>query len=77
MPRTPYLAGASGLSSMLSLATVTRSPSSFADLLERRSDHPAGAAPFRPEIDEDGLVRADDVVVEAGVGDGLGAMAIS
>ena len=43
-----------------------------ADLLERRGDHPARAAPFRPEIDEDGLVGAENLLLEAVVGDGLG-----
>ena len=57
---------------MLSLATVTLSPRSFGDLLERRSDHPARTAPFRPEIDENGPVGAEYVGGEALVGDGLG-----
>ena len=42
------------------------------DLLERRSDHPARAAPFRPEIDEDGAVSAEDIGWKALVGDRLG-----
>ena len=39
------------------------------DLFERRRDHAAGPAPFRPEIDYDRLARLDDVGLEAGVGD--------
>ena len=42
----------------------------LAELLQRRRDHPAGAAPFRPEIDEDRLGRAEHVLLEGGIGDG-------
>ena len=41
----------------------------FRDFLERRRDHPAGTAPLRPEIDDHGLARLDDVVVERGIRD--------
>ena len=57
---------------MLSLATVTLSPRSFGDFLERRCDHPAGPAPFRPEIDENGTLGAEHVGSETLVSDGLG-----
>jgi hypothetical protein len=42
------------------------------DLVERRSNHLAGPAPFGPEIDENGAGRAKHVVCEGLVGDGLG-----
>src|SRR3954452_495299 len=39
------------------------------DLLEDRADHAAGAAPGRPEVDEDGRLGLDDLRLEARVGD--------
>ena len=39
------------------------------DFFQRRGDHSAGAAPFRPEIDDDGLARFDDVGFETRIGD--------
>src|SRR6185503_3163347 len=44
----------------------------LADFLERGADHLARSAPFRPEIDEDGLVAFEHIGGEAGVGDGFG-----
>src|SRR5665213_2631 len=44
-----------------------------ADLLQCRSDHPAGPAPFRPEIDEHRRLGADHVLMEAVVGNVPGA----
>src|ERR671912_781306 len=41
------------------------------DLFERGSDHAAWTAPFRPEVDEDGARSAQNIVLEALVGDGL------
>src|SRR5476649_1973565 len=38
------------------------------DLLERGTDHAAGAAPFSPEVDEDGRVGFQDVLLEGSVG---------
>src|SRR2546422_210868 len=43
------------------------------NLFERRSDHPARAAPLGPEIYEYRPFRTEDVGREALVGDGLGA----
>src|SRR5215208_3611264 len=39
------------------------------DLLDDRADHAAWTAPGRPEVDQDGLVRLDDLCLEVGVGD--------
>src|SRR4051812_23181287 len=48
-----------------------------ADLLERGGNHPTGAAPFSPEVDEHGLFGADHIVLEAVVGNVLGAHSCS
>src|SRR5262249_9804856 len=37
------------------------------DLVERRSDHAAGAAPFGPEVDHDWAVRLENLCLEIGV----------
>jgi len=44
----------------------------FGNFLERRANHAARTAPFRPEIDEHRAGRTDDVVMKALVGNGLG-----
>src|SRR5712691_1192200 len=41
------------------------------DVLEDRSDHPARTAPRRPEIDEHGHVRLQDLLLECLVADDL------
>src|SRR5690606_7253143 len=41
------------------------------DLLEDRGDRLARSAPLSPEVDQDGLGRAADLLVEGGVGDAL------
>src|SRR6185437_2072954 len=38
-------------------------------LLERRSDHAAGPAPFRPEIHDHGGLRIQNIGLEGGIGD--------
>ena len=48
----PYLAAVFGFSSTLSLTILTLLAEGAGDLLERRRDHPAGAAPLGPEIDD-------------------------
>lgn len=40
------------------------------ELVDERRDHPAGAAPGRPEVDEHGHGRLEDVLLPGGVGDG-------
>src|SRR4051812_49908311 len=50
------------------------------DLLEDRADDPAGAAPRRPEVDEDGRLGLEHVGLEARVGDvveGAGHLVVS
>ena len=44
----------------------------LADLLERRGDHLARAAPLCPEVDQHRGFGIEDVGLEAGIGDGLG-----
>src|SRR5476651_1833702 len=46
------------------------------DLLERGADHAAGAAPFGPEVDEDGRIGFQDFLLEGSVGrfDGHGTL---
>src|SRR5438067_1761284 len=39
------------------------------DLLEDRSDHAARPAPGRPEVDQDGRARLEDLLLECAVGD--------
>src|SRR6516165_1144681 len=39
------------------------------NLFERRRDHPARAAPFRPEINNHGTARLEHVLLEGGIGD--------
>ena len=77
MPRTPYLVGAAGFSSMLSLTMVDAVAELVAELLERRRDHPARTAPFGPEIDEDRPLGAQHVLLEGGSVTVVVAMRIS
>ena len=42
------------------------------ELLEHGGDHAARAAPGRPEVDDDGDLRLEDLGLEGGVGDGGG-----
>ncbi|KAG0162572.1 hypothetical protein DFQ30_001712 [Apophysomyces sp. BC1015] len=53
------------LSDLQALAVVTR------HLVEQRRNHLARAAPLRPEVDKDGLVRLEDVLFERSIGDML------
>ena len=69
---TPYLAAVAGFSSMLSLTMVDLVAVLGGDGLQGRGDLAARAAPGGPEVDQDGLVALEDVLVEVGVGHVLG-----
>ncbi len=73
MLRTPSWPGISGFS-MMSIFTIdTWSGEFLADLFERGGDHLARPAPVGPEIDHHRRVGIEDVVGEAGIGDGFGS----
>ena len=52
---------------MLSLAILSLPGVLGGDLLEDRGDHLARPAPLGPEVDEDGLSRSLDLLVERAV----------
>ena len=64
-----YFAAVCGFSSTLSLTILTLLAERAGDLLQRRRDHPAGAAPFRPEVDDHGAGGLQHFRFEGGIRD--------
>ncbi len=54
MPRTPYFEGVCGIFIDVDLDDLGLGAKRQGNFLKRRSDHLAGPAPFRPEIDNHG-----------------------
>ena len=69
MPRTPYLVGVCGFSSILILATVSLPLNSLASSSSDGRDHAAWAAPFRPEIHHDRRFGIEHFGLEIAIGD--------
>ena len=75
MPRMPYFFGTSWLSSTLTLATFELAGVFPGDFLEHRGDRLAGAAPFRPVIDQHRQIRFQHFGVERIIGDMMNQIA--
>ena len=63
----PYLAAVFGILVDVELDDLDLVAELAGDFLQRRSDHTAGAAPFRPEVDDDRFGRFQHIRFKAGV----------